>query len=1525
MSALRLSTQLSAAFAALCLLAAPGTRAQRALAGDGNDQAQRYFALPLPRAASARAETILEHLAAGRSNQALTELQRLFEHSAHDLLGDRWRGETAEPSIFPSYPGALRWARGILMGLDAGVQERYRERFEGPARAALVGALGNFDEEALVRVAQRWPITRAAEEAWWALGDLEAERGFLETARSAWNRARELVLARGGDLPAGLEHREQLLERVLPNPTARGQGAAYGSAALLDPDVPRTDSDRWFLPLDLEPFGGRRRTDGFPIQPLHVDDQILINTSLRLFAVDAFTGTVRWESKLHDYWGFIRPKDRAQYFDNVDREKVLIGVAAAQGIAVANMQLPYSEFSDTSWQGIPIFRRIPERRLFAFDMETGAALWDHAPNLSWTGPSRGFELRGENSFAQLATVAGPPLIAGSRVFVPTYRLQSRIEYHVACFALETGALLWETPVISGQRERNMFGRAASEFVAAPLVIADGLIIAQTELGAISALDVLSGELVWSSEYSQVPIQPNTSSLPARRIVTWRVAPPVVVDGLIIATPSDSSSMACLELDDGAVRWSLSAFDLKRLGRDRTERYEFDYLIGADENTVYLGGEKIAALQKSGGLRSRLSFQPRWEHLAGRGSDAGKAPRPLLTPDVIVLANKDERLALDRRTGERINLLCGTWTPQDRGELLLGDGVLWSLGRWGLVGLFDWQTLIARQRARLTAAPQDPRVRMDTAALYLRRARSLRENEGETNQARRFLRDARDLLRARFEAQGTGADLLTSDRTAAAFLHELLREEARVLADLTRTEQAQAALREALALAPTTTAVRDTLLQEAALLRSGRGSARLAVLEELDRRAGSLPLSSEQLEASPTWLIGEALLSDGDLAGWGEAELTVSLWSLLSQADELARQRRGEEALVALHGALAQFGSVALNAEWTVADVIQERIARRIQIDGPQVYARFEAQAQELLRAALERGDDEGLRLIADRYAFSRAARQAEVTLLERSFQAKDSERVAELTQDLLRRAQEEGAASDETLLGALVRLGLLLEGEGNHGFLSALLAREAQRSPSKSLDVPGLRGKPLARLAEEHHLPPALPSAPNFGQEVRYLRHEPGLHEPVGELVERSHDGALTRHMLFAVASRRVVAYDLEQPDRPSWSKNIPFGADPTRIAVDEGRVLVGSRNMVRAFDSHGRLAWQRDVGDDLVRALEAGDGVVLALVGPSRSEHRLMAWDARNGVPLWEVELLDAVGGAVQGWLRPIIGGGRAIVFRRRFTENSTAVLIDLFSGSMDAVVDLGPYGSKDVLNRCAWIQDGRLCVPRFESRGTMGSTLGIYDLEDGRELWRMDFGDDEHFYAVARHGDQSYLVIHSSALRRGQNRGAVYRLDLDTRRIRAIESIRPGDLSAGLPAGRTTELAAPYLFFVPVGGNAQMVPLRVLDLEAGRSQSIRLPVSQREFYAESLPMPVVSKTSIALAFRIQDPDTQLVAMTRLEFIPRGDDGRLGSSTTGGLVLAQAGGSYQPVQLLGYGRVLFVAHGNTDGAARLDAYGGKR
>ena len=133
-------------------------------------------------------------------------------------------------------------------------------------------------------------------------------------------------------------------------------------------------------------------------------------------------------------------------------------------VAVAALHIPVKQYDPADFQRIKIMTPLPDRRLFAFDLQTGRPLWNHMPPPLWDGDSGSFTVR--------MRIAGPPVIAGSRVLAPAVRTRGRIDYHVGCFRLETGELLWHA-------------RLDGAITAAPLVHGS-LVIVGTEAGTVYA-------------------------------------------------------------------------------------------------------------------------------------------------------------------------------------------------------------------------------------------------------------------------------------------------------------------------------------------------------------------------------------------------------------------------------------------------------------------------------------------------------------------------------------------------------------------------------------------------------------------------------------------------------------------------------------------------------------------------------------------------------------------------------------------------------------------------------------------------------------------------------------------------------------------------------------------------------------------------------------------------------------------------------------------------------------------------------
>ena len=1478
---------------------------------DEEDREVRAFAVPLARHARTLAEDARDHLRAGRWSAAINELQKLVEEGRGDVLPATWRAHPAENSLYPAYPGAAEWARRTLRDLPPNAMALYRERFDEPAGKALADAMARGGRRSLVAVARRWPLARAAESAWWALGDWELERGHPEDALIAWNRARDLRALFGEELPPGGHARLQLAAARLAAPDGgvepgfreEGPGEQRPGASWDRNSIPTMDADTWSLPLDLTPFDNTPRGDGrYNLHPVLAGDRVLVNTSLRVYAVDAFTGRMLWTQGPPAGWDSIT-SDEAGYFECIDFDNVSLRPAAKSGVVVAAMQIPYTETPNEDWQDIKITYRIPERRLYAFDLETGEELWNHLPHLVRKGSpfgrtSSSLEIAGdEREFARLMLVAASPVIVGGRVIVPCYRLQGRIDYHVACYDLNTGELLWSTGLISGQRERNMFGRQVIEFVGSPVTVIGDVVVAQTELGAMAALDLLTGEILWESEYDQLPILKNNHYSTRSRMTVWQVAPPHVADGVVVATPSDSQDLLAVELDDGRVLWDVPGPGLpSETGNSRTRN--LDYLIGVDSDTVYLSGRKVVAVQKPGGFRTRAAFRARWEEDLYSREATNQLPTPLMAGDSLIVPHRNERIVLDRWTGQRRLALSGTWSSHEFGNAAVGDGVLFTLGRQYLNGFFDWGVLLDRQRALLAAAAEDRRVLLDTSALLVRHARAIYE-AGETVHARDIVGEAKDMLAPLVSVEGglKGATH-TGYREAADSMHGLLRLEARIQVDLADPAGALRALAAARPFASTPTALRDTLLQEESILRSGSPHRRIEVLDEMEERCGGLPLPAEILEGGAAWLIGEAILGDEALRGWQDKDTDMALWVMLTRADARARQRDGGRALQDLHAALDQYGELALNESYTVADVLGLRIDRRLELDGRAAYAPFERDATNLFQRAVAENDRRLLEDVVRLFPQSKAAHEANRALLVHAYQGGDAREMARMVYG--QAAGRQLSAADRR--AGLLQLAMLLAGAGNAEFLTGFVAARRDEMPAlrRGLDAEGQQ-RLTTLLGQAEREPDSPPPLPQFTHRVGFvpLGHLDAQHEYLGAY-ERAGEGGAPKEQVHVYLrhQRTVVAFASSSPSEAAWTYEAPYGTDGAKCAVGGDRVVIGSNDLLVAIDHEGVLAWSRKLAEDRILGVKEHSGVVVVELGASKRPRLVATFEAHEGTPLWEMPV------TVQNpiaWRHPILSGGRAVFFVTPYIGNAQAVVVDVFSGDLVSEFDIGEgYDSK--VEESAWIAGEYLVIPGFGSRTNQQSHVAVHELATGHRHWLISFPDGERLQAIAAWDGQNYLITGSDSLGQRPSSAGIHSIDIGLKSRRRIVSLDVGEEVIGLSRERRTELGSPYVFLRPTSHKGNTTPIKAIHLPNGRRWIYPLPVADDELYDSSMSMPVVSESCVAFAYGLINPNTRLPQRALLEFVDLQGGFRLDSRT---IIQSLAGA--ERIELRGLGSALFL------------------
>jgi outer membrane protein assembly factor BamB len=1572
---------LARALLPLLVLAAPLARGAPAQ-GDArrsSDEFQpvRSFGLPDSRAARAREASAEGHIAARRWSEALTDLQAMIEDQRGDVLPalrDPEKGGRASQQ--PSFCGAADRARHRLFSLPREAQDLYRERHENDADAALNLACARLDRRALAEVARRWPLTHAAERAWWALGDLELEIADTSEAVSAWRRALAYAL-NTIELPlrtpeqwesarrrveksdahaAGILRRIDLALRFLaesekPAAARASDGSETRGARLSSPLPPGRDADAWPAPFRLlgdHPFQG-----GDNLFLARSGDTLLVSTSMRLLALNAYSGALMWDSDEPPGWSALTVKRRHEFWAGIDARGAMIAPAAGARVALAALQIPITHSENADFQStIPIMRIIPDRRLFAFDLVTGKKLWDHVPPPLWDGETGGFIER--------MSVAGPPVVVGTRVIAPFYRMQGRIDFHVGCFDVETGALLWSTSLVGGQRELNMFDRPLSEFCAPPVRVVDDRVIVLTQLGAVTCLDLFTGEIRWESTYEQIPLQANHDFNMRRPNYYWRNAPPVVTRDTVVCAPYDASDLMGFDLDTGSMLWSLTHSAISTtFGAIEND---IDLLIGATDDTVYLGTNKIVALQAAGGLHAQVPNIPSWqfedEEMRSSSSRPGRA---VLFGDRVLVPTARKRIDVDILQGRSVASLA--WQERrglgegSGGNLLVGPGEMFTISSGCVDGYFEWDVLVQRARRAFEQRPADPRCALELGQLLSNRGDG-EWQKGQTENARVHLVDAQSVLeKGLANASGEGA------RPLKVELHFVLRRAARVRADLADSAGALRALRQAEDLAPDRERSRDTLLEELALLHNhdtpDRQAAWLRALDALEKscadltlvcasapnddgrtEAGMDPLRGFEPRFAP--VIGNTAKPDAV-----PIEMPVGLWVAFERASNDAAAGDVAHLFAELHRILERYGDVELSSG-SASDLASDAIGGLLANGKRDGYEVFEARAKALLDDATKRDDKDALSRVARLYPHSRAAGAATDALLTIAVDAGDAASVVRIAQSELSQHFRMAEAKARELHLCLA-IAAVFKRTGNTELTNELVRTLGSLAPDAISDLPADGGQKLGVLARgiaRWSAPESMTSAGRFAapldqrtQAVRGAYEFLGYARPESAPADGSaaasgtgsangsahangnaHANEAARAngegvcAIFAsVPMRRaaaVIAFcENGELAAPLWSTELELSRLPGRLgasfwtrraAFAAGRVVIAGDDSVLGLDAKdGSHAWEwhaSGASPDSI-SIACASGVIVAVVHAPDEHYFVQALDAHSGTELWRESVQDS-------GLQPVpLVSSNQVVFVP-LAGYKQFVVRDLFTGRRALQFDCEAPMSRSMEDD-AWIEGDRLMLPWFnESRASVSNELLAIDLGNGRTLWRLGFGaeggDRRTLTNVLQAGAKTYLLVTPApdAERPNPSR-SILELSTAIGATSPLSNVRVGweDRILGVLPDSRARLSSSWIFLVSsTRPGARESRLRAVDLAGGEAWTQTLSNLSPSEIQRAQSQPAVSDTTVAVPLAVNPPPkSQGSAITQLFLFDRAS--------------GVSRGTYEPdgMQLIPLGKALFL------------------
>jgi len=297
------------------------------------------------------------------------------------------------------------------------------------------------------------------------------------------------------------------------------------------------------------------------LQPLALDNVVLMRSLRTLAAIDGRTGKRLWEAPADDVLDespdayralFPQPGQLASLLCQRAWQDGVYGALSSDGrrvFAVEDLGLSLSSRGRRVMVqgGRPVAGTIWPKsynRLAAYDVRTGKLVW----HLGGSRDEYGLDLAG-------AFFLGSPLPMADRL----YQLAEMSgEIHLVAIEAPSGRVLWSQRI--AVVDQNILQSPLRRLVALSPSYRDGIVVCPTADGAIVGVKLARRSLLWGYRYARSAAARNAQmpfavfSVPTIGQSQWTDASLVLAGDRVLATPPDSEEIHCLDLVDGRLVW-----------------------------------------------------------------------------------------------------------------------------------------------------------------------------------------------------------------------------------------------------------------------------------------------------------------------------------------------------------------------------------------------------------------------------------------------------------------------------------------------------------------------------------------------------------------------------------------------------------------------------------------------------------------------------------------------------------------------------------------------------------------------------------------------------------------------------------------------------------------------------------------------------------------------------------------------------------------------------------------------------------
>ncbi len=386
-------------------------------------------------------------------------------------------------------------------------------------------------------------------------------------------------------------------------------------------------------------FQPQSKEHHLPLFPVVSDGIVYVHNEYSVFALPLFSNGVDlvWSFRRQTPPGTLMFDDRLVHTVTVHEGLVYANLITSLGHAEERLGYVRVKFP------------FPGRALFALDAYTGKEKWKRGGG------------KGKYSYPLAPTPVGDRLYVG---VVRQEHSTDPFEHHVVCLDAATGAVLWDTFVASGLTEINLFGNSTRESIGTPVSVQGDLVYYGTNHGVLAALNRNTGRIEWIHRYRQIPVLPTRSIQIRKNPLEWVNVPPVIAEGMVIFTPTDSRHLQVLNAFTGREAWHAR------------RRPDMRLLYGVRKGTVVVGGDTLCFYDLTTGRLVDL-FHPR---SPGRG-------RGVLSEGEIYMPTRTglQRINSTTRASSGFTRWKGDATG---GNLVIVDGAVLLSGTRSVEAYFD---------------------------------------------------------------------------------------------------------------------------------------------------------------------------------------------------------------------------------------------------------------------------------------------------------------------------------------------------------------------------------------------------------------------------------------------------------------------------------------------------------------------------------------------------------------------------------------------------------------------------------------------------------------------------------------------------------------------------------------------------------------------------------------------------------------------------------------------------------------------